>query len=432
MAEKLKQKLFAQRKWRRWKTGIIIGVMALLLAEMGTCADWWFMGPLNPTPLNIKRGAEAEHFIDPPNKAPNLPNITAKSAIVIEASTGKIIYEKNAEEIRYPASTTKIMTLITALEQGNLEEVLTVSANAANTEGSAIYLEVGERLKMLDMLYGVMLHSGNDATVAVAEHISGSTEKFAQLMTNKAQAIGAAHTNFANPSGLPDQNHYTTARDLAIITAYGYKNPLFREIVGTQHKVIPWNNKDFDRDLYNENKLLWRYKGANGVKTGYTEIAGLCLVSSATRNNVQLIAVILDADQMWDDSEALLDFGFSKLRPVKLFKQGEVLKTSRVVVGKIDSLKLVAVSDLLVPVSDGDLDQFQVVVDGPDIIKAPIAVGQKVGVVRVLYKRTEIGKIDLIATENIEISYFKVIWFLALSFVNFFSHGFSYFIIIFQ
>ena len=187
--------------------------------------------------------------------APALPNVSAKSAIVIEAATGKIIYEKKATQAMYPASTTKIMTLIAALEQGNLEDVLTVSANAANTEGSSIYLEPGERLKLLEVLYGVMLHSGNDATVAVAEHISGSVEKFSRLMTDKARAIGAAHTNFTNPNGLPDPNHYTTAHDLAKITAYGYRNPLFRKIVGTRHQTIPWNNKGYDRDLYNENKL---------------------------------------------------------------------------------------------------------------------------------------------------------------------------------
>ncbi len=351
--------------------------------------------------------------------APKPPNISAKSAIVIEASTGMILYEKNAETIRYPASTTKIMTLITALEHGNMDEVLSVSANASNTEGSSIYLEVGERLKMVDMLYGVMLHSGNDATVAVAEHISGSVEKFAQLMTKKAHSIGAVHTHFTNPSGLPDPKHYSTARDLAIITAYGYKNPLFRKIVGTQHNTIPWNNKGYDRDLYNENKLLWTYNGANGVKTGYTDDAGLCLVSGAVRNNIQVIAVVLDADQMWVDSKALLDFGFSKLRPVELFKQGAVLQTSRVANGKSSSVQLVAASELRVPVSDGGREQFQVVPEVPASLEAPIAAGQKLGVARVLYKGAEITKIDLIAVENIEKEYFfyKVIGFVMLSIV---------------
>ena len=351
--------------------------------------------------------------------APKPPNISAKSAIVIEASTGMILYEKSAETIRYPASTTKIMTLITALEHGNMDDVLSVSANASNTEGSSLYLEVGERLKMVDMLYGVMLHSGNDATVAVAEHISGSVEKFAQLMTKKAHAIGAVHTRFTNPSGLPDPKHYSTARDLAIITAYGYKNPLFRKIVGTQHNTIPWNNKGYDRDLYNENKLLWTYNGANGVKTGYTDDAGLCLVSGAVRNNIQVIAVVLDADQMWVDSRALLDFGFSKLRPVELFKQGEILKTSHVANGKSNSVQLVAAAELRVPVSDGEREQFQVVPEVPASFEAPIAAGQKLGVARVLYRGAEITKIDLIAAENIEKDYhfYKVIGFVALSIV---------------
>ena len=351
--------------------------------------------------------------------APAPPNITAKSAIVIEASTGKVLYEKKATQVMYPASTTKIMTLIAALEQGNMEDVLSVSANAANTDGSSIYLETGERLKLSDILYGVMLHSGNDATVAVAEHISGSVEKFAQLMTDKAKAIGAVQTHFTNPNGLPDPKHYSTAHDLARITAYGYKNPLFREIVGTRHKTIPWNNKGYDRDLYNENKLLWRYEGADGVKTGYTDAAGQCLVSSAVRNNIRLIAVVLDSDQMWDESQALLNFAFGKLKPVELFKQGAILKNSLVADGKSDSVQLAAGSNMLVPVSDGDLAKFQVVAEVPDRIEAPIKTGQKLGVARILYQGTEMGRVDLIATASIERDYFPVrmIGFFALTVV---------------
>ena len=340
--------------------------------------------------------------------APASPNITAKSAIVIEASTGKVLYEKKAAQAMYPASTTKIMTLIAALEKGNMEDVLSVSANAANTEGSSIYLEAGERLKLSDILFGVMLHSGNDATVAVAEHISGSVEKFARLMTDKAKAIGAVRTNFTNPSGLPDPKHYSTAHDLARITAYGYKNPVFREIVGTRHKTIPWNNKGYDRDLYNENKLLWRYEGADGVKTGYTDAAGQCLVSSAVRNNIRLIAVVLDSDQMWDDSQALLNFAFGKLRPVELFRQGDILTISQVEDGKSDRVKLAAAANLLVPVSDGDLGNFKIVADVPDKIAAPVQTGQTIGVARILYQGTEMGKVDLIATDSIERDYYPI------------------------
>lgn len=175
--------------------------------------------------------------------AGRVPDISAKSAIVIEATTGKVLYSKNADERRYPASTTKMMTLIVALEQGNLNDLVTASANAANTEGSSLWLQPGERLKMLDMLYGMMLVSGNDATVAIAEHIAGSVDSFARRMTDKAHSIGAQNTNFTNSSGLPDPNHYSTAADLARIAAYGYHNPLFTKIVSTQHTNIPWGEK---------------------------------------------------------------------------------------------------------------------------------------------------------------------------------------------
>jgi len=233
--------------------------------------------------------------------AASYPNVTAKSAIVMDTTTGKVLYSKNAEERRFPASTTKMMSLIVALEHGNLDDIVTASANAATTDGSTLWLTQGEKLKMIDLLYGIMLISGNDATVAVAEHISGSVQDYAKLMTEKAHALGAKDTNFTNSSGLPDPNHFTTAHDLGRIAAYGYKNPLFTQIVSTQHKIIPWAGKPFDRDLYNENKMLWIYEGGNGVKTGYTDAAGRCLVSGAKRNNMQLVAVVLDSETMWDD-----------------------------------------------------------------------------------------------------------------------------------
>ncbi|WP_378955530.1 D-alanyl-D-alanine carboxypeptidase family protein [Pelosinus sp. sgz500959] len=334
--------------------------------------------------------------------APTPPVIKAKSAILIDGITGKVLYSKNAEEKRYPASTTKIMSLIVALEHGNLDDIITASSHAANTEGSSLWLTEGEQLKLIDLLYGIMLISGNDATVAVAEHISGSVEKFAQLMTEKAQAIGAKDTHFTNSSGLPDPNHVTTAHDLARITAYGYKNPLFSEIVSTKHKVIPWAGKEFGRDLYNEDRMLWLYEGGNGVKTGYTDLAGRCLVSGAKRNNIQLIAVVLDSDTMWDDSIALLDFGFSQVKSENIVKQDDILKTIRVANGKSEVVKLVASSDLVVPLFEEDKDEFSTVIDAPNKVEAPVIKGQKLGVVRVLYQNKEIATVDLQADENSE------------------------------
>ena len=342
--------------------------------------------------------------------APTPPTIKAKAAIVIDAATGKVLYSKNAEEQRYPASTTKMMSLIVALEHGNLDEMVTASQNAASTEGSSLALTQGEKLKMIDLLYGIMLISGNDATVAVAEHISGSVEKFAELMTEKAHAIGATHTHFANSSGLPDPNHFTTAHDLARIAAYGYKNPLFTEIVGTKHKVIPWAEKDYGRDLYNENRMLWLADGGNGVKTGYTDAAGRCLVSGAKRDGIQLIAVVLDSETMWDDSLALLNFGFSEVTPETISAKGDILKTTRVINGKTEAIKLVANDDLVIAVTADDKERFTTVIDAPNKIEAPVLKGQKLGVLRVLYQDVEVATVDLVADDNSERkSFFSII-----------------------
>lgn len=343
--------------------------------------------------------------------SPAVPEVTAKSAIVIEASTGKVLYQKQAEETRYPASTTKIMTLITALEHGNLNDIVTASTSAASTEGSSLWLSAGEKMPMLDLLYGVMLVSGNDATVAVAEHIAGSVEAFAKLMTEKAHTIGAINTNFTNSSGLPDPKHVTTAHDLARIAAYGYKNPLFAQIVSTEHKVIPWPGKDYDRDLYNENKMLWLYEGGNGIKTGYTDAAGRCLVSGAKRNGIQLVAVVLDSERMWDDSIALLDYGFAQVRPQILYKQGEIMKTVRVTNGKSENLRLVTSRDISVPISEDDKDNFHTVIEAPAKVDAPIIAGQKLGQVKTLYKNTEIAAVDLVAAESVERkTFFGMLW----------------------
>lgn len=356
----------------------------------------------------------------------NSPNVTAKAAIVMDAATGKVLYSKNAEERKYPASTTKMMSLIVALEHGNLDDLVTTSANAASTEGSSLWLTQGESLKMIDLLYGIMLISGNDATVAVAEHISGSVENFAKLMTEKAHAIGAKDTHFANSSGLPDPNHYSTAHDLARIAAYGYKNPLFTQIVSTEHKMIPWPGKGFDRDLYNENKMLWFYEGGNGVKTGYTDVAGRCLVSGAKRNNIQLVAVVLDSETMWDDSKALLDFAFAQIKSEKMFEQGDILNTIKVLNGKSEVVRLIADTSISVPVSESDKDEFHTIVDAPSKMEAPIVKGQKLGTARVLYNNTEIAAIDLVAEESVERkSFFGTLFTSAWSIFTFFIKNFA-------
>ena len=341
-------------------------------------------------------------FAAPAAAAGLVPDLTAKSAIVMEASTGKILYQKDVDSLRYPASTTKIMTLLVALENGNLDDMVTVSANAAQTEGSSLWLEPGERMKLSDLLYGMMLVSGNDATVAVAEHIAGSVDAFAKLMTAKAHEIGAVHTSFVNSSGLPDPNHYTTARDLALIAAYGYKNPMFRQIVSTKEKQVPWAAKNYNRELFNENRMLWLYDGGNGVKTGYTDAAGRCLVSAANRNGVQLVSVVLDSEFMWNDSIALLDYGFPQVQPVDVLKKGEVVKTVEVVSGKKSSLDLKADAPIRIPVVDGERSKFKTIVEVPNQVSASIHQGDPVGRVKIMYEDREVAAANLVAAESID------------------------------
>ena len=264
----------------------------------------------------LNAGVSMSRLSNPRQVAANdaLPQVTATAAIVMEVSTGRVIYQRNAWLKMFPASTTKIMTLVMALERGGLDDIVTVSPTAFGVEGSSLYLEQNDKMPLGELLEGMILLSGNDAATAVAEHCAGSVSNFASQMTKRAKELGAVNTNFTNPHGLPDENHYTTAFDLATITAHGFKLKKFAEIVSLQEKNYQWLHGD-DKRLETENQMLKIYRGANGVKTGYTQVAGRCLVSSAKRGNVQLVAVVLDSLLMWHDSVALLDYGFANFNP---------------------------------------------------------------------------------------------------------------------
>lgn len=247
--------------------------------------------------------------------AAELPQVDAEAAVVLKASDKKVLYAKNPDNIMYPASTTKIMTLITALEQGDLDSVITVSSSAATCEGSSLDLRAGDRLTLREALYGMMLVSGNDAAEAVAENVAGSIPAFVKLMNDKAEKIGTQRTHFSNPHGLPDPvNHFTTAYDLALITAYGLQNPVFAGIVSTRDYDVHFVSRGGGiTHARNTNKLLATYPGANGVKTGFTNAAGECLVAAAKRNGVELIAVVLNSEHRWADATRLLNYGFEQL-----------------------------------------------------------------------------------------------------------------------
>ncbi len=238
-------------------------------------------------------------------------NISAEGAVLIDVNSGRILYEKNPDKKMKIASLTKIMTAIIAIEEESLENIVETSDNAYGTEGSSIYLKRGEELTLENMLYGLMLRSGNDAAVAISEHVGGSIEGFAYLMNNKAAFLGMNNSYFTNPHGLDNENHYSTPRDMAILTAYALKNPVFNDIVSTKIKTVPQEDEDWDKKWVNKNKMLYLYEWADGVKTGYTKLAKRCLASSATKDGIQLACITLNAPDDWNDHKKLLEYGFN-------------------------------------------------------------------------------------------------------------------------
>lgn len=257
--------------------------------------------------------------------ASSQPTIEGETGILMDATTGQILWEKNAHEQKFPASTTKILTAILVLEKGSLQETTIASRNARNQIGSSLYLDEGEEIIVRDLIYGVMLRSGNDAAVAAAEYVSGSVEEFSELMNKRARELGAQNSNFVNPSGLHDDNHYSTAYDLAIISKYAMTIPEFREIVGTSSTHIPWPAEQWDRRLDNGNRLLTRYPGANGIKTGYTTRAKGTLVASANRDGMELIAVTLSSGRTFDDAISLFDYGFDNYEKKLILSSNQIV-----------------------------------------------------------------------------------------------------------
>lgn len=246
------------------------------------------------------------------------PSLSAQSAFLMEAENGTTVYEKNAHTRLPMASTTKIMTALVALELAAPDTVIAVDGSAVGTEGSSIYLCEGEKLTLEELLYALMLESANDAAVAIAIGVSGSLDSFVDAMNTKATALGLSDTHFANPHGLDAEAHYTTAYELAVIAREALKNPLLKTIVSTRKTTISHQNTDGVRLLVNHNKMLRLYDGCIGVKTGYTQKSGRCLVSAAERNGVVMIAVTIDSPDDWNDHTKLLDFGFSNYRSVEL------------------------------------------------------------------------------------------------------------------
>ncbi|MGF2616921.1 D-alanyl-D-alanine carboxypeptidase [Rossellomorea vietnamensis] len=254
------------------------------------------------------------------------PSVSAQRAIVIDQDTGRVLYEKDAHTQSRIASITKIMTAILAIESGKLDEKATVSSNAVKAEGSSIYLKPGEKIKLEDLVYGLMLRSGNDSAVAIAEHVGGSLDGFVYLMNKKAEEIGMVNSHFENPHGLDDhENHYSTAYDMAILTRYAMQNDTYREVSGTKVHTSPDPENDWDRKWRNKNRLLTeKYKYCTGGKTGYTKRAKRTLVTTATKNEQNLIAVTLNGPDDWNDHIQMFEYGFKNFETVIALPQGKI------------------------------------------------------------------------------------------------------------
>lgn len=348
------------------------------------------------------------------------PEITGQSAILIDATTGKILFEKNSHDQHFPASTTKIMTAILALENLKLTDKVEIDAETPFTEGSRIYLLEGENVTVEEVMYGMMLESANDAADAFAKQISGSVEKFAKLMNEKATELGAINTNFVNPHGLHDDAHLTTAYDLAMIAKYAMTNETFRHYVSTYQYTMEATNLQDTRYFHNTNRLLYdnahkvnvngeirgcKYEGITGIKTGYTGRAGGCLVAGAKRGSTELIAVTMATTEMgrFQDCIALLDYGFANYKTVSALKSGEDLGTIQVSRGSVNQVKVILPEkvDATLP-AEASRGLLRTEVKLFDSIEAPVEPGQKAGTVKLFAGDELIGEYSAVTAEQVD------------------------------
>ncbi len=334
------------------------------------------------------------------------PPVLSPGAVLMDGATGQVLLEQNSRTRFYPASTTKILTAIIAIERGRLDDQVIISEKAYNTEGSSGYLEPGESLTLEQLLYALMLPSGNDAAVAIAEHIGGSVEGFVGLMNQKARALGALDSNFVTPSGLHDPNHYSSPRDLALILRYALGNPIFARAATTKEYSLPGR---IPRVYINHNRLLWTYPYAGAGKTGFTPEANHTLAISAERDGRRLVAALMNSDReaVYRDSAALFDFGFASFASETVLREGAELAYLELVDGASDRVPVVTAKpvNLLVarPSATGLKEavfarEIEKRVHLPQFIKAPVSSGDKVVIVRGRLLAT----VDLVAGESVQ------------------------------
>ena len=326
-------------------------------------------------------------------------SVAAKGAVLIDADSGRVLFGQNENEMLPMASTTKVMTTLLALENAGLEEKVTAGKNAAGVTGTSLYLSEGETLTMEQMLYGLMLRSGNDAAVAVAEHVAGSVPAFAEMMNRRAQSLDA-DAHFVNPHGLDADGHKISALGLARVMREAMKNPEFRAITATQRKVIPWEGNEYSRVLDNKNKLLKTYEGATGGKTGYTGKAGRCLVFSAERDGLSLIGAVLNCPTWFDTATVMLDYGFENFRAEAALSAGQSVTGLKVRDGLADAVPVVAAEPLRAVVPVGS--RAETVLNLPRSISAPVRRGDVVGTAQIRSGGRVVAQCDLLAAASVD------------------------------
>ena len=320
--------------------------------------------------------------------------IGAQKAILLDADSGRTLYEKQPDSHSLIASTTKIMTALVVCEQCNVLDRVKIPKEAVGIEGSSVYLTEGEVLTVQELLYGMMLHSGNDAATALAIYCGGTVEEFVQRMNDKAHALGLEGTHFENPNGLDAPGHYSTARDLAVLAAYAMENPVFYKTVSAKSVKVG------DRYLTNHNKLLWRVEGADGVKTGYTQAAGRTLVSSATRNGRRIIVVTLDAPGDWSDHAALHEEAFSRFSVQRVVTEGDLVGTLEVAGGENCTVEVRAARDCDYSLAADET--VQLALPGPGFAYAPVVEGADAGHCYVLIRGKAVAKVPVVYGQTIE------------------------------
>lgn len=350
-----------------------------------------------------------------------VPSIVAETGVLIDAKTGMVLYNKGMDMQREPASTTKVITGLLAIENLPLDKVVTIDAETPFTEGSRIYLMEGEKITVKDLLYALFLESANDAAVALGKEMAGNVDDFATMMNDKAKELGAKNTNFKNPNGLHLDGHVTTAYDMAMIAKAAMENPTFRKFVSTyKYTIQPTNKQEEPRYMYNTNRLLYdtrtkvsangvirpaKYDGATGIKTGYTGEAGGCLVAGAERNGTELIAVVMKSTDSgrFGDSIALLDWGFEKYHSVKTVNKGTDMGTIKVARGQEKKVPLVTEKDgyATLPIEQ-NAKKLKKVIKIAEKIKAPVQEGQVVGSVDFFQGEILMSSVDIVAAQAVK------------------------------